>query len=298
MLSGDEFYGTLCAVDAEAQNLTMQQANLLVVLGRVIATHIERDRERATRAAAEAEQARLYQLAQEAVREREALLFIASHELKNPLAAVLGYAHLLQRRMLRGHAVEERDERAVEMIVSQGEQLNRMLSDLLDVSRFGSGEVFMEQTPLDLSTLLHTVIEEMAPTLTAHPVAVEDSDSPVMVVGDEDRLAQVLRNLLGNAVKYSPDGGPIQVELVRDGGQARVTVQDHGIGIAAAALPNLFQRFYRAPDTGAHGIAGFGIGLYVVKEILARHGGTISVASTEGVGTTFTFTLPLLVAGS
>ncbi len=293
VLSSGEFFGTLCAIDPQAQELTTQQADVLVVLGRIIATQIERDREVTVRAQAEAEQARLYQAAQEAIREREALLSIASHELKNPLAALLGFANLLERRMVRNTDVPERDQRAVQTIIAQAERMNRMLTDLLDVSRLESGQFNIQLLPLDLCTLVHSIVAEVRPTLTQHTVIVADTDSPLVVAGDEDRLAQVLRNLLSNAVKYSPRGGRITVEVVLEDDRARVSVEDQGMGIPADALPKLFQRFYRAPSVEGRTINGFGIGLYVVKEIVTRHGGTVHVTSTEGKGTTFTIYLPL-----
>lgn len=294
MLNDGQFFGTLCAVDPEPQELKPQQADLLIILGRIIATQIERDRELEARREAEAEQTRLYHAAQEAIREREALLSIASHELKNPLATVLGYAHLLQRRALRDMNTSERDQRALHAIVTQAERLNRMLTDLLDVSRLESGQFTIEQLPMDLSTLVHTVVEEMQPALDRHAISVQDHDSPVMVHGDKERLEQVLRNLLSNAIKYSPAGGQICIHITAENSVACVSIQDEGIGIPEDALPNLFQRFYRVANAAGQAIDGFGIGLYVVKEIVSRHGGTISVTSTEGLGTTFTMCLPLM----
>ncbi len=296
MLSTGEFFGTLCAIDPDAQDLTIHQADWLVVLGRIIATHIERDRELTVRTQAEAEQARLYHAAQDAIREREALLSIASHELKNPLAALLGYAHLLQRRINHETNVTERDLRAVQMIVTQAERINQMLTELLDISRLERGHFPIERLPLDLSTLVHTIVEEVQPMVSKHTVAIEDSDNPVMVAGDKERLAQVLRNLIGNAIKYSPGGGRICIAVTAEDEQGCVAIRDEGIGIPGDALPHVFQRFYRAPNTAAHAINGFGIGLYVVKEIVSRHEGTINVSSTEGMGTTFLICLPLLAS--
>lgn len=296
VLSSGEFFGTLCAIDPEAQTLTRQQADLLVVLGRIIATQIERDRESTIRADAEAEQARLYHAAQEAIREREALLSIASHELKNPLTALLGYAHLLQRRLTAEAEVLERDQQTVQTIVAQAERLNRMLTELLDMSRLDNRQFSMERFPVDLSTLIHTLVEEARPTLEQHTITIEDADRPIMVTGDQERLAQVLRNLLSNAIKYSPHGGQVSIKIATQDEHAHVSIQDQGIGIPADALAQLFQRFYRAPNTVGQGITGFGIGLYVVKEIVTRHNGTINVTSTEGHGTTFTISLPLLAS--
>lgn len=295
VLADGRFYGTLCAVDPAPQRLTLQQAELLVVLGRIIATQIERDHELSVRRQAEAEQSRLYQAEQQAVREREALLAIASHELKNPLAALLGYAHVLQRRMQKNPDTSDRDHQALKTIVAQAERLDRMLTDLLDVSRMDNGQFVIEQSPVDLSTLLHQAFEEARPAAPQHRIAVEDADLPIIVNGDAERLLQVFRNLLNNAVKYSPAGGPIDIRIEYGPSQAHVSIRDEGIGIPDSALPSLFHRFYRAPNGVARSINGFGIGLYVVREIVTRHGGTISLTSAEGVGTTFTVSLPRLL---
>ena len=296
VLSNGEFFGTLCAIDPAAQTLTMQQADMVVVLGRMIATHIERDREIASRRAAEAEQARLYQLAQDAIREREALLAIASHELKTPLTAVVGYAHLLQRHLRGAPHASERDLRTVDTMVAQATRLDRMLTNLLDLSRFDREDVPHAQRPVDLATLVRALVEEAHPAPTEHTVTIMGGDGPIMVAGDADQLAQALRNLLSNAIKYSPGGGQVRIALATDGAHARVSVEDDGIGIPADALPHVFQRFYRARNDVGHAIEGFGIGLYVVQQIVTRHGGTITVTSTEGAGATFTIRLPVLTA--
>jgi signal transduction histidine kinase len=121
-----------------------------------------------------------------------------------------------------------------------------------------------------------------------------NSGAPLIIVGDYVRLRQVVQNLLDNALKYSPDGGAVQVELEQDDDQACIRITDQGIGIPAAALPHLFQGFYRAANVNSHRISGMGIGLYVVNEIVTMHEGTVEVTSDEGVGSTFTLYLPLM----
>jgi len=133
-------------------------------------------------------------------------------------------------------------------------------------------------------------------TTQAHPIElVVPTDPPldVFVYGDALRLEQVMFNLLQNAIKYSPDGGPIQVEVTRADKWASVAVTDHGLGIAAEALPHLFERFYRAPAVRSEHISGLGIGLFIVREIVMLHGGDVSVASEQGTGTSFSVRLPL-----
>ncbi len=247
----------------------------------------------ASRAALALDNAALYRRTQEAVHERELLLSVASHELKNPLASLLGYARLIHGRLASGKAPTDKDRYGLGLIVDQGERLSRMLDLLLDLSRIEAGRLVIERAPVDLGALIGRVVEELKPTLDVHTMTYDKPADPVIVTGDELRLEQVLRNLIGNAVKYSPAGGPILVRIRRNDGQARVEVRDHGLGIPADAVPHLFQRFYRAKNIGSPTVGGLGVGLYVVKEIITRHGGTIDVRSIEGEGSTFTFCLPL-----
>jgi len=149
---------------------------------------------------------------------------------------------------------------------------------------------------LDLVTLARAVVDQMRPTSPAHPIkltAHSDESHPILVYGDALRLEQVLLNLLQNAIKYSPDGGPIRVEVARTSDSATLSVTDSGLGIPEDVLPHLFERFYRAPAARSEHISGMGIGLYVVHEIVAMHGGEVAVASKDGAGTTFVVRLPL-----
>ncbi len=138
------------------------------------------------------------------------------------------------------------------------------------------------------------VVEDVRPTLTQHTLTCSLMDMPLMIEGDELRLEQVLQNLLSNAIKYSPAGGPITARVEQQGGTVCVAVADQGLGIPQDAIPQLFQRFYRAANVDAGSIKGLGIGLYVVKEIVTLHGGAVRVDSVEGIGSTFTISLPLV----
>ena len=249
--------------------------------------------ELAHRAALAVENARLYREAQAAIRVRDQFLSIASHELKTPLTVLYGNTQLLQRRAAREGSFSERDRRVLNVINAQAERLNKMIAALLDISRIQIGQLNIEQLPLDLSALVRRVVAEVQPTLDDHTLECVTPDEPLMVAGDELRLEQVLQNLIGNAIKYSPAGGPIGVRIERQGQHICMMVTDEGIGIPESALPNLFSRFYRASNVDPQQIAGMGIGLYVVKEIVALHGGEVMVSSTEGAGSTFTITLPL-----
>ncbi|MEI6181509.1 MAG: HAMP domain-containing sensor histidine kinase, partial [Chloroflexales bacterium] len=182
----------------------------------------------------------------------------------------------------------------MQIIVEQAQRLNRMIAALLDASRIESGRFSIESVPMDLLTLVARVIEETRLTVASHTFSLRVAETPVMVAGDEVRLEQVLQNLMSNAVKYSPGGGEVQVEVLPSGRMARVTVTDQGIGIPADSRAELFRRFYRAANAEALGISGMGIGLFVVNEIVELHGGRIDVTSTEGKGSTFTVWLPLI----
>ena len=224
---------------------------------------------------------------------REQFLSIASHELKTPLTSLLGNLQVLGRRAMREEGWNERNLQALRVIENQTQRLNKLVGIILDLSRIENGQLSIERRPLDLDALVQRVVAEIQPTLEGQTVDLQPPNEVLIVSGDELRLEQVIQNLLGNAAKYNPSGGVIRVQLRRNTTMAWLAVTDHGMGIPEAALPNLFQRFYRAPNVDNQKISGIGIGLYVVKEIVTLHGGEVHVTSTEGQGSTFTIGLPL-----
>ena len=145
-----------------------------------------------------------------------------------------------------------------------------------------------------MNALAHRLAQETQLTSDRHTITFSGANQPIMLLGDELRLEQVVQNLIQNAIKYSPGGGTVTVLVERQGANAHVRVSDQGIGIPAAAQPQLFRRFYRAPNADSQHISGMGIGLYVVKEIIELHGGSVEVASQEQQGSIFTIRLPLL----
>lgn len=231
---------------------------------------------------------------QEAVRVRDAFLSIAAHELKTPLTALLGQAQLVVRRAAQAELTSARDQRALHTIVEQATRLHRMIDALLDVSHLETGQLQVEQAPMDIAALVRRVSSEIEPTLRTHRLICEVPMAQLLIAGDELRLRQVLENLIGNAVKYSPNGGLVTVRVAVDDRQVMLSVSDEGIGIPRDVLPKLFQPFFRAANVESQRISGIGVGLYVVKEIVSLHGGTVDVRSTEGQGSTFTVRLPLL----
>lgn len=230
--------------------------------------------------------------AEEAVQIRETFLAVASHELKTPLTALMGQVQLLQRRVSRDSTLNERDQRSLSTILEQCWRLNQLISTLLDLSRIQTGRLTIDPQPFDLAHMVRQVVTEVQPTLRQHHLSYTGTGGPLVVTGDPVRLEQVLRNLLQNAVKYSPGGGTISVRLEQQPSTVYLAVTDPGIGIPAAALPQLFTRFYRAGNVHPFHISGLGIGLFIVKEIITLHGGTIAVESQEGLGSTFTISLP------
>jgi signal transduction histidine kinase len=239
--------------------------------------------ERAARAEAEA-----------ALTLRDQFLTVASHELRTPIAALLHNVELLERRLARKSELGEQLRQSFAAMHRQLARLQSLIAAMLDVSRIERGQLNIAHDPVDLADMVRSVVDEVRPTTPAHPIELIAPPGAILVRGDAVRLSQVLLNLLQNAIKYSPDGGPIRVEVVRAADGVSVSITDRGIGIPPDALPHLFERFYRAPAVRSEHISGMGIGLYVVREIVALHGGKVTVSSTAGVGSTFTVHLPPL----
>ena len=206
-----------------------------------------------------------------------------------------------------GPALADWQTEAIAEIEEATARLNGLINDLLDATRIQAGRLELHLEPLDLVALVRRSLTRMQTSTMRHTltleVAMEVSDSedpemPILLEADSMRLEQVFGNLLGNAVKYSPEGGPITVTVRADAlaGVAEVRIQDAGIGIPADQQAQLFQRFVRASNVHDHHIAGSGLGLYVCRELVERHGGHIWFESGAGAGTTFFLTFPLLSA--
>lgn len=234
--------------------------------------------------------------AEAAVRVRDNFLSVAAHELKTPLATLVGQAQLAARRAA-AEGASEAVRRSLGAVGEQALRLSRMIDDLLDLSRLEQGQLNLVQAPLDLAELARRVAAEQAAASGSVTVSFSAEGGPLLVSGDAGRLEQVVRNLVSNGVKYSHSGGAVAVSVGRAGGRARLVIADSGIGIPAEALPRLFEPFFRATNAEARRIAGIGIGLSIVHEIVARHGGSVEVTSELGRGATFTVSLPLLGDG-
>jgi PAS domain S-box-containing protein len=220
--------------------------------------------------------------------------FIAtvSHELRTPLAAVHGAAKTLQRDdVVVGGEVFER---LLTVISEQSDRLAAMVNDILLASRVDSRELDLATERVDVAALAADVIAAVrvlaGEGLTLELVA---APSPPPLAGDREKLRQVLTNLVGNAAKYSPAGGRIQVELKPYEDELDIVVRDEGLGIATAEQSLIFEKFYRADANMTRGVSGSGLGLYISRELVNRMGGTITVQSRLGEGSTFVVTLPL-----
>lgn len=219
-------------------------------------------------------------------RMQQEFISLVSHELRNPLASVKGYAQLMQRR-------GEFNERAIHSIVEQSDHLDRLISDLLDSSRAEAGRLELRRRRVNLVDVVNASIERVQTQTERHRIRLESRDDELYGLWDLQRLNQVFSNLLVNAMKYSPDGGEIVVRLERQGDDAHVAIQDQGVGIEHDQLPRIFDRFYRVTGT-APSIQGLGIGLYVAKELIEAHGGRIWAESAgPGRGTTLHVLLAL-----
>jgi PAS domain S-box-containing protein len=213
---------------------------------------------------------------------QQEFLAMTSHELRHPLTNIKGQAQLMKRR-------ERYSERAVDAIVEQTERLGRLIDDLLLASLIEADRFDIRREPVDLVREVRMAVEQLQSA--EHPITTETEIDSFLVLGDRQRLGQVLSNLLSNAIKYSPEGRGITVHVQPDADAIRVDVVDQGVGIAQEDIPNLFKRFYRAEGATQHA-RGLGLGLYITRRIVHAHDGSITVASEVGAGSTFTVTLP------
>ena len=233
-------------------------------------------------------------------REREAFFAAVSHDLKNPLTAVVGSVQLLLRRLNRQGALDPNQLRTTLVgIDGTARRMAAMTDELLDVARVRMGQpLALNVEPVDLVGLARQVAREHQQATERHQIAVEADEPELVGQWDAVRLARVLHNLIGNAVKYSPAGGRIGIRVERSDACGRpsavLRVDDQGIGIPAADLGRVFDRFHRGSNAAGR-IAGSGIGLAGARQIVEQHDGTIEVESREGAGSVFTVRLPLTV---
>jgi signal transduction histidine kinase len=256
--------------------------------------------------AATAELKERYEQLKELDRMKSQFLSIASHELKTPITAMSGFLQVALRRVRRlgdGEAAAPVAEglRAIteqlEVVYRQTGKLARLVDELLDVSRIQTGRIEFRYADVDLSELANEVATRMQLTTSTHAISVR-RDSENVVTADRDHLEQVLNNLVTNAIKYSPTGGTITIDVRPDGDGVRLSVADQGIGIPEKELEAIFGLFYRSPDRAARDAAGMGLGLYISREIVVRHGGRIWAESGGVKGSTLNVVIPRMPIGA
>ncbi|HWW63018.1 MAG TPA: ATP-binding protein, partial [Thermoanaerobaculia bacterium] len=251
----------------------------------------------AERAALAIENAKLYTEQVEARRKVEDLsrlkdefLSIASHELRTPVTSIKGYTQLAKTLIKEGELATS--EEYLDIALDQIDRMSRLILELLDVSRIETGRLDIRREPIDWSQFVREVVHRHHTAVSDRRFHLQVLDGARTVHGDRDRLEQVLGNLLENAVKYSPDGSEIFVRVEDRSDQVVTSVCDRGIGIPDDELGQVFERFHRGRHVSSTNYGGLGLGLYITKQIIERHGGTIWVDSKEGAGTTFYFSLP------
>jgi signal transduction histidine kinase len=221
---------------------------------------------------------------------KDELLSIASHDLRTPTTVLKGQAQLMQRELRRGNLDAAHLGERVDLIVQHADRLGRMLNMLLDLSCIEAGRLDLARQPTELVGIARRAVSAVQALSSSHELIIE-APSSVFGVWDAARLDQVLQNLLTNAVKYSPEGGPIVLRVAADEPCATVSVRDLGLGIPVEDLPRLFERFYRV--AGTRTLEGSGLGLFICHGIVAAHGGHLWAESAgSGQGSTFSFSLP------
>jgi len=222
---------------------------------------------------------------------KDTFISVVSHELKTPVAIIKGYAETLRRPEARrnpGLADE-----MLETIVEESDRLAQLVDDLLDVSRLQAGGLpFQDVEPVDLRAIVQRVMDRYQPQTQRHTLLADFPDAYPLIDGDPRRLEQVLDNLISNAVKYSPQGGTVQITGSMTPAEALIAVKDNGVGIPWGEQERIFERFYRVEGPETRAVAGTGLGLYLSRAIVQAHGGRIWVESTPGQGATFFVALP------
>jgi len=261
---------------------------------------LERLRERERSARADAEQAQMLLAMQndqlvEADKLKDEFVALISHDLRTPLTSIIGYVEL----SLEDVPPPLDDERRgyLQIVSRSSERLLRLVDDLLFVARLQAGRLILERSDLDLCTIAAQAAQEARPRAEAKQLELEFiGGSPVMIEGDKGRLFQLLDNLISNAIKFTPEGGRVEVRVAPSEGMAMLEVSDTGIGLGPDEAELVFDRFFRSSRVVAQQVPGTGLGLFIARAIVGAHAGTIAATTREGGGTTFHVELPARVA--
>ena len=231
---------------------------------------------------------------EEVEQQRVTLLGNIAHELRTPLAGLKGYLEGLLDGLFPAN------EETFAWMTQEVDRLGRLVDDIQHLSRIESGQFSLDFQPVDVQQLAQRVLSQLAVQAQSKQIdlRLDRGSGPVLVQADADRAAQILINLIGNAIRYTPEGGLVRVSVLENGRFAEVTVQDNGIGIPAESLPYLFERFYRVDQSRARASGGSGIGLTISRHLVWAMGGELTAVSAgPGKGSCFTFTLPLAKSG-
>jgi signal transduction histidine kinase len=246
--------------------------------------------ELAKRAALAIENARLFQQSQAAIRARDDFMKMVSHELKTPVTSLKAYVQVMEREFQK-----KGDTTAfmrVKKMDTQLSSMTRLITELLDLSRIQTGKLVYHKKLFSMDVLVRGIVEEMQLTTNHHRILIKGQTNK-SVYADRDRIGQVLINLISNAIKFSKEQGSVVVSVKDNVHDITVSVQDFGIGIPKEHQKRVFEQFYQVSDDTRQTFPGLGIGLYLSSDIIKNHHGRISVESSEGHGSTFSFTLPL-----
>jgi signal transduction histidine kinase/CheY-like chemotaxis protein len=277
----DRVVGTLqCWRDSRAQPYDEDDVQLLGEL--------------AERAALALGMARAYAAAQQALSARDEFLSVAAHELRTPVTAIKGNAQMMARYRAQGTLDDQRLDRLIANVLAGTDRLTALTADLLDLSRIRAGQLGIVRRPIDLGGLVDRIVARYRDLVDGrHRLEAELPTAPVEIAGDAVRLEEVIENLVANAIKYSPEGGRITVSLRLHDDEIALTVRDEGIGLPEGAAERIFTPFQRAANATERNLPGLGLGLYIGRNIVERHGGRVWAESAgEDRGTTVHVRLP------
>jgi len=281
--------------ESAVEELSRQNRDFVRILGELEEKREELERLNQQLTAANAElneaNARLHELAEM----REEFLAVTTHDLRSPLTVISGVISFFTSGRLGELSPEQKN--MVSMMERNTQNLIELVNDLLDAAKLESGSLQLELADVDLPALVHEICEPFEQIVREKGLTLKQEDAPAdlpPVRADRPKLRRAVVNLLSNALKFTPTGGSVTVSVERVGGDAvRLSVTDTGVGIAADDLPSLFDKFEQARHRATRGEKGTGLGLYITRQLVELHGGTISVESEVGRGSTFSFTLPI-----